>query len=122
MKNKLYLFFFVINFRGYMFSALFPKTSMIVIIKKIEPTTCVELRHNKMGGSKIFILLEKILAPKDEKPEIVSKYESKKLEYPPNQKGNDIISGKIIQPRIANKIKLFVLKFFFLNLILKVIK
>ena len=60
--------------------ALFPKTKMIVIIKKIDPTTWVELRHNKIGGSKIFILFEKILAPKDEKPEIVSKYESKKSE------------------------------------------
>ena len=110
------------NFRGYIFIALFPKTKMIVIIKKIDPTTWVELRHNKIGGSKIFILLEKILAPKDENPEIVSKYESKKSEYPPNQKGNDIMSGKIIQPIIENKIKLFVRKFFFLNLILKVIK
>ena len=63
-----------------------------------------------------------MLAPKDVKPETVSKYESKKLEYPPNQNGNDIINGKIIQPSIENKIKLFVLKFFFLNLILNVTK
>ena len=90
-------------------------------MKKIDPTTWVELRHSKIGGSKILILLEKILAPKDENPETVSKYEFKKFEYPPSQNGNDIISGKIIQPSIENKIKLFVLKFFFLNLILKVI-
>ena len=70
----------------------------------------------------MFILLEKILAPKDENPDIVSKYESKKSEYPPNQKGNDMMSGKMIHPNVENKIKLFVRKFLFLNFILKVIK
>tara|TARA_Y100001980_G_C14471560_1_gene251631 strand:+ start:35 stop:529 length:495 start_codon:yes stop_codon:yes gene_type:complete len=115
-------FFFVINFKGYILIALFPKTRIIVIIKKIEPTTCVELRHSKIGGSKIFILLKNILAPNEVNPETVSKYESKKLEYPPSQNGNDITNGRIIQPSIENKIKLFVLKFFFLNFILKVIK
>jgi hypothetical protein len=45
----------------------------MLITKKIDPTTWVELRHSKIGESKMLILFEKMLAPNDVNPDTVSK-------------------------------------------------